>query len=107
MTRHPVEALLRHHAHFGTTPKAKELDELQVTPAVRDRIRKAAGDAAEIHASGHKGPANEHALQASLAIVDDLPPGQQDPDYLKVDPLEDITDPGELAARIPRYGRGI
>ena len=104
--RHPVESLLRHHAYFGTTPSADDLDDLKLPDATLRRVRDAAAKAVEMRESGDRAGANEYAADASLEILGDLPAEQRDPNYAHVDPLERVSDPAELAARIPRFGGG-
>lgn len=102
MPRHPVHELLAHHAYVGTEPAAAELDELQLSSADRERVRKAARSAAFQHDGGYRGRAHELARQQAQEIIAGLPEDQRDPGYLR-DPNEPRKDdPRELAARVPR-----
>lgn len=103
--RHPVHALLAHHAGFGTLPSAKELDELGLAPEHRAAVRRAASEAKALRDEGSwssRNDANQHALEAAHDIIAALPRAQQDPSYNHADPLEDVSDPDALAAAIPR-----
>lgn len=105
ITSHPVAQLLRHHAYFGTTPKASELDKLQLSREHRALVRRAADEAAHLHAEGEQGRGHEHALRRSYEIVGDLPEAQQDPRYLHVDPLADAPIDEVVDAIQRRAGR--
>jgi hypothetical protein len=91
-------------AYAGREPTAAELDALELEARDRSAVSAAAREAVRIHASGERGQAHEHALRSAHALIGALPIEQQDPSYVTApDPLAEIADPGELAARIPRF----
>lgn len=98
--RHPVHALLAHHAYFGTLPNADELDELKLDTEHRQAVNDAAAEAQKIRGTGNRGQANEYALEAAFDIVADLPAEQRDPNYGHTDPLADVSDPDQLAEAV-------
>lgn len=97
MPRHPVHELLAECAYHGRRPSADELDALKLTPGDRRAVQNVAAEAAELHGSGHRGRANEHALSSSRDLIASLPESQRDPTYLHQDPLADLTHPADLA----------
>ena len=104
MTRHPVEALLRHHAHFGTMPTVAEIKDLDLSAADAEKVRQAAREAVELRDAGERGKANERAYERSREIIDALPAHQRHPRYAHRDPLANVDDPAELAAQIHGHG---
>lgn len=102
MARHPIHSLLAHHAYAGSEPTTEELDELKLASTDRQAVRIAAAEARRMHADGFRGDAHTHAYERAREIVADLPPEQQDPNYIRPrDPLAGLN-PDELAVRIPR-----
>jgi hypothetical protein len=102
MPRHPVHTLLAEAAYAGREATEEELAELQLAAADRELVRKAAREAAFLHAGGERGRAREHALRRSHEIIGGLPEEQRDPRYLHGPDNLDGLGPAELAARIPR-----
>jgi hypothetical protein len=102
--RHPVHDLLAHHGDYGTEPSAAELAELQLAPADRELVRKAARAAAFQYEGGDRGGAVEYAVGRAHEIVAGLSAEQRDPRYLRPDPNEGLAglSPAELADLIPR-----
>ncbi len=102
MPRHSVHTLLAGAAYAGREVTEEELEELQLEPADRELVRRAAREAAFLHAGGERGRAHEHAHQRAHEIIAELPEEQRDPRYLRTP--EDLSglSPVELAARIPR-----
>jgi hypothetical protein len=102
MPRHPVYAILAEAAYAGHELTDKELAELELGAADRELVRKAAREAAFLHAGGERGRAHEHALRRSHEIIAGLPEEQLNPRYLHEPDNLDGLGPAELAARIPR-----
>ena len=101
---HPVHGALIDAAYQGRELTPDELDNLKLDPDDRRRVAALAREAAQIHATGERAKAWEHVLEHGAELLDTLPAAQQDPAYLQArDPLADVTDPVELAARIPRF----
>jgi hypothetical protein len=103
MPRHPVHTLLAEAAYAGREATDEELAELQLGASDRELVRKAAREAAFLHAGGERSRAHEHARHRSHEIIAGLPEEQRGPAYLR-DPNEGLAGlgPAELAARIPR-----
>lgn len=101
MPRHPVHTLLAEAAYAGRELTEEELAELELGASDRELVRKAAREAAFVHAGGERGPANEHALRRSHEIIAELPEEQRSPRYLYRQP--DLSDarrgwrPGNLS----------
>jgi hypothetical protein len=102
MPRHPVHERLADAAYAGRELTEEELAELRLEPADRALVRRAAREAAFLHAGGERGRAHEHARRRSQEIVAVLPEGQRDPRYLHEPDNLDGLGPAELAARVPR-----
>jgi hypothetical protein len=100
--RHPVHMLLAETAYAGREATAEELAALRLHANDRELVRKAAREAAFMHASGERGRAHEHAARRSHEIVSELPEEQRDPRYLPEQPDLSGFGPAELAARVPR-----
>lgn len=101
LRRHPVTQLLR-AAALGEIPSDEDLDALELPQADRRRVDDAAVVIAATKASGENAKARQLAEEAAEEIVNSLPADLVDPDYLKSDPDEHVTDPAQLAARVPR-----
>lgn len=104
--QHPVYEAIRDAGYFGerAVPDAAELDRLGLSGSAREKVAKACRAVADINATGHHQEAWDAADTAARQVIDGLPEAQQDPDYLATpDPLADVTDPRELAARVPRF----
>lgn len=105
LRQHPVFQTIREAAYFGTgaLPTKQDLDRLDLSAAARREVEQACQRVAEIHDTGHHSDAWSACDDAASRIIDTLPDEQRDPGYLqKPDPLADVTDPMELAARVPR-----
>jgi hypothetical protein len=102
MSRHPVHAQLAEAAYAGRELTDKVLAELELGAADRELVRKAAREAAFLHAGGEWGRAHEHARRRSHEIIAALPEAQRAPRYLHEPDNLDGLGPAELAARVPR-----
>jgi hypothetical protein len=102
MPRHPVHTLLAEAAYAGREVTEEELAELRLDADDAALVRKAAREAAFLHAGGNRGHAHEHALRRSHEIIAELPEEQRNPRYLHQQPDLSSLSPTELAARIPK-----
>ena len=102
MARHPIHTLLAEAAYAGREATQEELAELQLGASDRELVRKAAREAAFLHAGAERGRAHEHARRRSHEIIAGLPEEQRDPRYLREPDNLDGLGPAELAARVPR-----
>jgi hypothetical protein len=102
MPRHPIHTLLAEAAYAGREAAEEELAELQLGTSDRALVRKAAREAAFLHAGGERGRAHEHARRRSQEIIAELPEEQRSPRYLHQPDNLDGLGPAELAARLPR-----
>jgi hypothetical protein len=99
---HPIYSVLNDQAARGYVPTEQELDELRLPPEHRRKVGAACKVAAAIRAGGEHAAATQSARDAALAIVSDLPPELQRPDYLRPpDPTPD--DPRGLADQVPQW----
>lgn len=97
--RHPVTVMLR-HAALGELPRDADLDALNLNPSQRRAVSDHCRAIAAIRAGGENGRARDAAEEAAEKVLDSLPEGQQDPDYLKPSDLNEPSDPASLAARV-------
>jgi hypothetical protein len=97
--RHPITSLL---SQLRDVPSAAELDALDLAPAQRRSVEKAAREVVDLRSAGSLKDARDTAWDAAVQIVDGLPSDQQRADYLDA-PEPDTTDPAELAARVSRH----
>jgi hypothetical protein len=84
--RHPVHTLLAEAAYPGREVTDEELEQLRLAAGDRELVRKAAREAAFMHAGGHRGRAHEHALRRSHEIIAGLPEEQRNARYLHQQP---------------------
>jgi|SRR5215211_3315464 len=102
MPRHPIRTLLAEAAYGGREVMDKELDELRLAPDDRELVRRAAREAAFMHAGGERGRAHEYARQRASEIISVLPEAERDPRYLDEPEQLNGLGPAELAAHVPR-----
>jgi hypothetical protein len=100
--RHPIAVVLQ-HASYGETPRDRDLDALELSPATRRQLVKSATEVVAVRLSGQNQAAEDMARDRYEQLIAGLPSRQRDPDYLKpADPVE-TNDPAELAKGVPKW----
>ncbi|MCW2976406.1 MAG: hypothetical protein JWM06_1687 [Actinomycetia bacterium] len=106
---HPVRQMIRAAAYAGAhgLPSRHELDALELSPALRKRVRDACHTVAEIHATGEQSDAWNRGDEYAVEIVDELPEEMRDPHWFDAPPPAALSerDPAALAALVPRAGQ--
>lgn len=104
--QHPVFQTIRDAAYYGKRgmPDDHDLDALKLSPGTRREVLDTCRRVADIHDRGAQQDAWAAGDEAAWQLIHSLPEEQQDHQryYRAKDPLADIDDPIELAARIPR-----